>query len=162
MSETVVKDVCRATQDGDFYCQRFFKEWSVFPLTFWEVIEKMDWKGACESGVKAPYEVSAKRLVEVTNDNPRIIEDINQTFHAYKKILKTTIEDYEVKVSGTRFSQNTIVWHGCDDSFDDFTSHIIGMGKEVFFEVLANPLLANHYTDSYRESFAYSFHRFKN
>lgn len=60
----------------------FFKEWSVFPLTFWEVIEKMDWKGACESGVKAPYEVTAKRLVELTNDNPRIIDDINQTFRA--------------------------------------------------------------------------------
>lgn len=153
----VTESIRQEIPDGDFYCKRFYKEMATFPLSFWEVIEKLDWKGACETS-DAPYKVVGQRLWELIKENPRLGRHLQETFRAYKQVLKTAIEDYEMKASGHRFCQKTIIWHGCDDSFDDITSHIVGLGKDAYFAVLNDPILANQYTDEYVESFAYVFH----
>lgn len=49
---------------------------------------------------------------------------------------------------------------GGNDAFDDLINHIIGLGKDEYDRVMANPALAveRFKNDDFKESFAYCFH----
>ena len=44
-----------------------------------------------------------------------------------------------------------------DDSFWDLTSHIVGLGKDVYISVLKEPKTIENYLNSYKENFSYCF-----
>ena len=51
--------------------------------------------------------------------------------------------------------QSSIQLGVSDDSFEDLTAHIIGMGKEEYYSIMDSPEKAISYRDSVVESFAY-------
>ena len=70
---------------------------------------------------------------------------------AKKKILKAKLDEFADKNGNRR-----TYWGMGDDSFDDLTAHIIGLGKETYYKIMRNPILAKEI--KYKESFMYVFH----
>lgn len=114
---------------------------------FWKIIEEFEW------GTKTTdYKLLSTKL-KSGNYNWRTIYEI---FSEYKARLKNKICIWETE-------NNKSLGVG-DDSFDDLTSHIIGLGKKEYDNVMANPELAyiragKKYgsPEGFKESFAYIF-----
>lgn len=137
------------------YYGRQKKEWYKFPLTFWDVVEKINWRGK-NGNLPMSNEDFQKGLL---NGNQYILDSLDITRKAYADVLKTAVFDYDMKTNGDRCSGKIRI--GGDDSFDDLVNHIIGCGKEVYFDVLNNPGKITEYKDECRESFAYMFHELR-
>ena len=45
-----------------------------------------------------------------------------------------------------------------DDGLWDLTAHIVGLGKEVYYKVVNDPVLIVNYKDDCVENFGYAFH----
>lgn len=127
------------------------KAWYTFPLTFWELVEKLNWKENCNY----PTKELQQKFYQLCEGNEYIAKYFDNTRKSYVNVLKTIIYDYELRTYGHRAYGD--FFKGGDDSFDDLCNHIVGMGQEVTMAVLQNPALASEYFDSYVESFAYCF-----
>ena len=130
------------------------KSWYIFPLTFWELIEKLNWKENCQKD-NCTKELQEK-FYQLCNGNTYVMDYFNTVRCAYRDALKTAIYDYEFKEFGSRCSDK--FFKGGDDSFDDLCNHIIGLGKDATLAILDEPKLASEYFGSYVESFAYCFY----
>ena len=81
-------------------------------------------------------------------------------FNKYRNSLRHTLQcvldEYQLKTYGNSCASEFFKYG--DDSWDDMTNHIIGMGKETYFAILNDPKLAAEYTENFVESFTYCFH----
>lgn len=105
---------------------------------FWELTKKIDWpnNGHKNLGL-SDYEkewggIWEKRL-------RRILEGVLQA----KSYLET----------GSPYRWPSV----SDDSFWDLTSHIVGLGKNIYLDVLKEPKSIENYLSSYEENFGYCF-----
>ena len=122
--------------------------------TFWDIVEKINWEWLCkQEGIK-PYDKAHEILINLGYDDNRIAE-IGKTAKAYRVILQNAIREYSQKEYGKRYSFP----HVSDDSFWDLTAHIVGLGENVYRDILANPQKIKTYADTYNftENFEYSF-----
>lgn len=125
--------------------------WYRFPLTFWELVEQLNWKESCNKSLK----FLQHKFRKICNDNSYVMKYFNDCRRGYLESLQNTLTEYQLKTYGNRCSNE--FFNGGDDSWDDLTNHIIGLGKDIYFDVLNNPENAKKYMDEYTESFAYCF-----
>ncbi len=130
------------------------KAWYTFPLTFWELIDKLNWKENCtkENCIKELQE----KFYQLCEGNTYVMDYFNNFRNSLRHVLQVTLEEYELKTYGDRCASEFFKYG--DDSWDDMANHIIGMGKETYFAILNDPKLASEYTENFVESFAYCFH----
>ena len=105
---------------------------------FWELVEKINWpnKGHRNLGL-TKYEIKwgnfwEWRLRNILQGVLRSVSYIN-TGHPYRWPMLS------------------------DDSFWDLTSHIVGLGKDVYISVLKDPKTIENYLDTYKENLSYCF-----
>ena len=130
------------------------KAWYTFPLTFWELVEKLNWKENCRKE-NFTKELQQK-FYQLCEGNTYVMDYFNKFRRNLSNTLQCVLDDYELKTYGDRCS-NEFFKYG-DDSWDDFTNHIVGLGKEIYYAILNEPKLASEYTENFVESFAYCFH----
>ena len=130
------------------------KAWYTFPLTFWELVEKLNWKENCrkENCTKELRE----KFYQLCEGNTYVMDYFNKYRNSLRHALQCTLDDYEFETYGDRCASEFFRYG--DDSWDDMANHIIGMGKETYFAILNDPKLAAEYTEDFVESFAYCFH----
>lgn len=130
-------------------------EWYRFPLTFWEIVEKLDWKNNKRS-------VRNKELNEkfcnLCNNNQYIIDYFTDMRRAYVSALDNTIMEYELSHYDIRAGGHLHTLS--DDGMDDLENHIVGLGKDVYFDALLHPEKIVDYIDEVVESFAYVINRY--
>ena len=122
--------------------------------TFWDIVEKINWEWLCKQEGIRPYKKAHEILVNLGYDDHRIYE-IGQTAKSFRGVLKNAIEEYSLKKYGHRHKFP----HVSDDSFWDLTAHIVGLGENVYNDILAYPEKIKEYADThnYTENFEYSF-----
>lgn len=139
------------SKDTDIF-KREKEEWYTFPLTFWDIVDKLNWKDNCNKHI----EELQQKFYELCNGNIYVMEYFFKVFLSYKDAVGYAIDEYDLTENSLRCSG--YFFKGGDDSFDDLCSHIVGMGKDVTLAVIAHPGKAAEYFDKYVESFAYCFH----
>lgn len=105
---------------------------------FWELVKKIDWpnRGHKDLGLTS-YEIQWGDIWE------KRLRDILQGVLRAKSYVDT----------GSPYK-----WPQCsDDSFWDLTSHIVGLGEDVYLKVLKNPETIVEYLNEYEENFSYCF-----
>lgn len=114
---------------------------------FWTIIESLGW------GTKSTDYTALNKELKNSNYNLNVLYEI---FAYYKTTLKHKISKWEDE-SGKSCGVG-------DDSFDDLTSHIIGLGRQAYLDAINNPEVAWHRARSkygtpegFKESFAYVF-----
>ena len=124
------------------------KESTMSDAQFWSIVKELGW-GTRTTDYKAILKALVK-LWDVSNAT-----DFRNTFDKLQMALKRRIEQWE-----DRSEVNLGIG---DDSFDDLTAHIIGLGKREYDAVMQNPQLAYDRAqapygskEGYRESFAYA------
>ena len=128
------------------------KQWYKFPLTFWELVDKLNWKEHCNDDIH----ILQEKFRTLCENNSYVMKYFAKFGNCLRQILQNTLLDYELKTYGERCSSEFFI--GGDDSWDDFANHIIGLGYDTYFDVLSNPEKAKDYMDEYVESFTYCFH----
>lgn len=120
--------------DGAAAKRSMFKKKEILHLEdyFWQFVEEAAWQHSKN------YRAIAARLSLKYGADQIPLETI---FRELQKELMNKLDQFELEVS--------------DDSFDDLTAHIIGMGQEEYYRVLNEPEFAIAYRNSYVESFAY-------
>ena len=110
---------------------------------FWAIIEPFGW-GTRSTDYKRIMRSLMGQL------SPDEADELRAIFSKLQQTLNQEIEEYERQTD-----QNIGLG---DDSFDDLTSHIIGMGRRVYEETLRNPQLAfdRAKKHDYEESFSYA------
>lgn len=114
---------------------------------FWKIVDKLGW------GTKSvDYEKLGMELLQhVSNKNE--IMDMKTMAQDYRLALYCVIENFmDSEKKYTKYG----FWGG-DDSFWDFTAHIVGMGKEVYEKVLKDPKNMTIVGNDYNENFEYLF-----
>ena len=109
----------------------------------WFVIDQLGWRYKADSneiGERLMYFISREGDIESLR---KFVADKRQTI---VDILKYT----DVKVGH--------YWGG-DDSYWDFTAHIVGMGSEVFKQVVNDPTKIDLVGEKYTENFQYIFNK---
>ena len=130
------------------------KAWYTFPLTFWELVEKLNWKENCrkDNCTKKLRE----KFYQLCEGNTYVMDYFNKYRNSLRHVLQCVLNEYELKTYGDRCASEFFKYG--DDSWNDMANHIIGMGKETYFAILNDPKLASEYTEDFVESFAYCFH----
>lgn len=109
---------------------------------FWEIVDKLGW------GRKSTdYNELGKKLMLFIEEK----SDINR-LRTISKQKRKTIADI---IDNTNLNLN--LWWGGDDSFWDFTAHIVGMGKDFFARVINDPTTIDEIGKNYVENFEYLF-----
>lgn len=145
-------------QINDDYKQKLVKDSKqkeeIDNYTFWDIVEKINWEWLCKQNGIKPYDKAHEILISLGYDDCRIAE-IGSTAKAYRNVLQNAIRDYSQKEFGKRYSFPYIG----DDSFWDLTAHIVGLGENVYNDILEHPEKIKEYVDSYnyKENFEYSF-----
>ena len=83
--------------------------------------------------------------------HPDKTEQVKTFVHAKQKMLMKKLDEF-----ADRNGDKRKYWKMGDDSFSDLTAHIVGLGREKYYEVTKNPIIAK--TVKYKESFLYVFH----
>ena len=99
---------------------------------FWQFVEEAAWNESKN------YKDIAARLSPKYGADRQALETM---FRQLQKELMKKLNQFELEIS--------------DDGFDDLTAHIIGMGKDKYYQVFNEPQSAIAYCSSYVESFAY-------
>lgn len=104
---------------------------------FWDFVRKTGWNRDQD------YDRIKKMMLRTMT--PESVKEMRGRFDDLYNILDRKIND---KVEGVG-----------DDSYSDLVSHIIGMGKKLYNEVLQDPSIAQKIIDAhaYKESFSYAF-----
>lgn len=111
---------------------------------FWYLVDKIGWHNS-------DYDI--KRLGVLLITYAHNIDEINEMREiAWKKRndISQSVSDYGCKNPKQHY------WGG-DDSFWDFTAHIVGMGKHFYEKVKSNVEYISELGDDYRENFEYVF-----
>jgi hypothetical protein len=103
---------------------------------FWQFVSDAGWDK------NKDYEAIARRLSSKYGLDKRALQVM------FSELQKKLME--ELERSGVELGVS-------DDSFDDLTAHIIGMGRDEYYRVLNEPQNAIAHKKSYVESFAYVF-----
>jgi len=131
---------------------------------FWAEVKRLNWP-AISARVDATYE-----RAYTDPDAPHFDFD-----REHRKLLKRTPDAaywarFQMEVGEKRDALSDRIvewerrqgvsgfdrWMGLgDDSFRDLTNHIIGMGRDTYEAVMADPSKAADFSDSYVESFSY-------
>ena len=119
------------------------KEARISPSNFWGFIDQMGWGKKTTDYKKLKQHLMAKLTVEQASD-------FDTLFSKAKEQLGNAIEKWERK-TGKSLGVG-------DDSFDDLRSHIIGLGRKEFQQVLKDPELAYNRAQAsdFTESFSYA------
>ena len=118
---------------------------------FWYILNKLGW------GTKS---TNYNDLGEQLTQYIKKVEDIERL----RRISQTFREELSSKIDMFRKSDNwSEKYHywGGDDSYWDFTSHIVGMGKEMYDKVCADPTNMSLVGNNYKENFEYTFSKCK-
>lgn len=108
--------------------------------TFWEFVKKVDWKNRIKSNDRY-YETVQRRCKEELSP-----------------FLRKTFRDVHRELVNK-------LYHECidycndmsDDSYYDLRSHIVGLGRNIYYQVRENPELIIDFKDKYKECFGYCF-----
>lgn len=112
-------------------------------ITNWQIIEDLGW------GTKS---TDCKKLGQyLRRIYPNHFDDVEKFVRNKQKILKKELDDWAEKHGDKR-----TYWGMGDDSFDDLTAHIVGLGKNKYSEIMKYPPKAKDI--KYEESFIYVFH----
>lgn len=128
------------------------KIWYTFPLTFWDLVDKLNWKENCNTDLN----IMRDKFKTLCENNRYVMNYFNKFRNSLRQTLQDSLQEYELKIYGNRCSPE--FFKGGDDSWDDFANHIIGLGYYTYFDVLNHPEHAKKYMEEYVESFAYCFH----
>jgi len=116
---------------------------------FWYLVQKLDWHNS-------DYDCGRLGMLLVNLiDNIEEIEEMREMAREKRHELDKQLFDYGQKNPKQHY------WGG-DDSFWDFTAHIVGMGKEFFNRVKASSEVINELGDNFVENFEYIFTNAKN
>lgn len=114
---------------------------------FWKIVESLGW------GTQTTDYNALNKKLRNSNYNSDVLYQI---FSYYRSRLKKKISEWEEQ-TGRSLGLG-------DDSFDDLTSHIIGLGQKAYLEAMSNPEVAYRRAASkygspegFKESFAYVF-----
>jgi len=130
------------------------------PLTdkFWEDVAAVGW-GTKHTDSKKGAKILGDRLLSMKTDGgtKKKRDAFREEYSSARRVLSARINEWE------RQSRNSC---GCsDDGFDDLVAHIIGLGKEEFEKVMADPKFAYDRAHAaygsaagYTESFSYCLH----
>ena len=126
---------------------------------YWEVIDELDWKNVCLKYTK-PWEVIKFKLIKLFDMEEEmdtlLIAKLFEETRARVNCLKSTLEEYALDQSGSRFGLYKI----SDDSFHYLCTHIVGCGKEAYEEAMNHPeVVIPKYIENnnYHEGFEYGF-----
>lgn len=122
-------------------------------MSFWDVVEKINWEWLCKNTSK-PH-VKGKEILKGLKLTDKRLNKLKETAQSYRRILENAVEEYSQKKYGNRHS-----WpHVSDDSFWDLTAHVVGLGENIYNDILAHPEKINTFVDnhSYKENFEYCF-----
>lgn len=111
---------------------------------FWDIVTELAWGALLD--FQAVREAFRTRVADVADR-----EAFESTFHGLRVALANAIEK-------TERSTRTNCQCG-DDSFNDLTSHVVGLGRAIYEAELADPSLAitRGRQGRFTESFAYIF-----
>lgn len=130
----------------DIKFRREKEEWYKFPLTFWEIVDRLDW----QHNAMKPSEELRLQFRELCYNNDYIIEYFRDMRRDFVDVLEKSFYEYERKAVGSRASINV-----SDDTLNDILNHIVGCGREAYFDALLHPERVVQYVDKAVESFAY-------
>lgn len=122
---------------------------------FWEIVDKVDWKGLCAEG-RRPYEAGGERMLELlpTWEDADAFLDM---FSKFRGTLYKAFETWEKDGEDWHCNHNPRSFGLGDDSFGDLIAHCIGLGREEYTSCLADPERAWKRATNYdfTESFSY-------
>lgn len=110
---------------------------------FWALVQTLNWRADPD------YESLEARLKKEYTEEE--IEAFERTFNTLHLKLKKSLQNHwkAGKLNG--------VYYDSQDSFEDFTAHIVGSGKVAYRESLESLEAANRHGEGYVESFSYIF-----
>lgn len=111
---------------------------------FWKLVEKIGWKTKSFDTDKLGID-----LLNYVTDVQEI-KDMREISGELRNRIDPIVYNYAEKHPKFHF------WGG-DDSFWDFTAHIVGLGKKYYYEVLKNPKSMAIAGEDYEENFEYIF-----
>ena len=111
---------------------------------FWNLVNEIGW------GTKTTDNKMIKRTLH-KEYNQEFLDAMKDIAVRQRRALATIMDEHALKETGSIASY----WGVSDDSFWDLTSHIVGLGKEVYDFICKNPIYAK--TIKYEENFEYMF-----
>ena len=111
--------------------------------TFWEAVTDLDW-----AGTEGDYKLLERGILENWDDD--FTREFDTLLREKTGHLYGVIDTYE--------KRNGVSCECGDDGFDDLRAHIVGLGKEEYDAVLADPMRAvtRGQASDYIESFSYA------
>jgi hypothetical protein len=114
---------------------------------YWRIVDKLGW------GTKS---TDINKLGEELLNHIQDIEDIKY-MRDYTQIFKDELDKIIYSKSHELLIDEKLHFWGGDDSYWDFKSHIVGMGKDFFKSCLEDPTNFAIVGDNYTENFEYVF-----
>lgn len=130
----------------DIKFRREKEEWYTFPLTFWDIVDELDWVHNSHK----PSDELRSQFRELCYNNDYVIEYFRNMRRDFVDVLENVLYEDELETDGSRATINA-----SDDTLNDILNHIVGCGKDVYFDVLLHPEKVYDYMSVAVESFAY-------
>ena len=140
------------------------KKFDYKTFKFWDVVKEIGWREACDmhhrnEDVNA-NDIAKRKFNKIKESFTDKTEQFNfcsqveKVYDDYRNVLVDAVHSYSAKKYGDRYVFPSV----SDDGLWDLTAHIVGLGKEVYYKVVNDPVLIVNYKDDCVENFGYAFH----